>query len=243
MLPNNRNGSQILLEKDFLYATSFGQIKIYKRNKSQKRILDDRRIYGEIGRRRDPDVISFVKKNETIFAGRFDGSCFVTDEENYSEQKLHDEFITSVDLFKDVYISSSCKATKIWRREDEMGLINLEEMLDLDECFHCVRVNSKRAEFVGGKFKDSEKRGLKLVDLSTGVITTLGSVTNSVYHVKWKDENVILTGNYDTTFRVFDCRTDRDEQIWVDPYDASVYCKYFFKFFFLLNRFLIIHLF
>lgn len=39
----------------------------------------------------------------------------------------------------------------------------------------------------------------------------------------WKDEQCILTANFDTTFRLFDCRTNRDEIIWEDPYDASVY--------------------
>lgn len=33
-----------------------------------------------------------------------------------------------------------------------------------------------------------------------------------------------MTANYDTTFRLFDCRTNRDEFIWTDPYDLSVYC-------------------
>ena len=39
-----------------------------------------------------------------------------------------------------------------------------------------------------------------------------------------KDDNIILTANFDTTFRIFDQRTNRDECIWSDPYDASVYC-------------------
>lgn len=51
----------------------------------------------------------------------------------------------------------------------------------------------------------------------------LDSRSSSIYDVQWKDNNVILTGHFDTTFRVFDCRTNRDENIWLDPYDLAVY--------------------
>lgn len=52
----------------------------------------------------------------------------------------------------------------------------------------------------------------------------LGSKTVSVYDIAWRDHDTILTGNYDTTFRLFDLRTNADEQKWTDPYDLSVYC-------------------
>lgn len=39
-----------------------------------------------------------------------------------------------------------------------------------------------------------------------------------------KDEHVLLTANFDTTFRIFDRRTDRDVSIWEDPFDSSFYC-------------------
>lgn len=50
------------------------------------------------------------------------------------------------------------------------------------------------------------------------------SETNLVYDILWKDDETLLTGNYDTTFRLFDCRTNADQCIWTDPYDLSVYC-------------------
>lgn len=54
--------------------------------------------------------------------------------------------------------------------------------------------------------------------------TTLASNTSSIYDIQWKDNSTILTGHYDTTFRLFDCRTNCDEHIWLDPYDLAVYC-------------------
>lgn len=52
----------------------------------------------------------------------------------------------------------------------------------------------------------------------------LNSDTVSIYDILWKDNQTILTGNYDTTFRLFDCRTNNDQFIWTDPYDLAVYC-------------------
>lgn len=40
----------------------------------------------------------------------------------------------------------------------------------------------------------------------------------------WRDNQTILTGNYDTTFRLFDVRSNADQSIWTDPFDLSVYC-------------------
>lgn len=54
-------------------------------------------------------------------------------------------------------------------------------------------------------------------------MSPLSSKTSSIYDLQWKDNNVILTGHYDTTFRVFDCRTNCDEHIWLDPYDLAIY--------------------
>lgn len=34
---------------------------------------------------------------------------------------------------------------------------------------------------------------------------------------------MIFTANFDTTFRMFDRRTDRDVSIWEDPFDSSIY--------------------
>lgn len=61
-------------------------------------------------------------------------------------------------------------------------------------------------------------------DFFRGETETLDSPTRAVYHVQWKDHNTLLTGNFDTTFRMVDIRTLRDQAVWTDPYDASVYC-------------------
>lgn len=52
----------------------------------------------------------------------------------------------------------------------------------------------------------------------------LNSETLSIYDLKVKDDNILLTANFDTSFRLYDRRTDRDELIWEDPLDSSFYC-------------------
>lgn len=52
----------------------------------------------------------------------------------------------------------------------------------------------------------------------------LNSNTISIYDLKLKDDNVIFTANFDTTFRMYDRRSNRDEAIWEDPFDSSFYC-------------------
>lgn len=63
----------------------------------------------------------------------------------------------------------------------------------------------------------------KFLCKNSNEVSPLSSVTSSIYDLQWRDNNVILTGHYDTTFRLFDCRTNRDEHIWLDPYDLAIY--------------------
>ena len=51
----------------------------------------------------------------------------------------------------------------------------------------------------------------------------LGSKTSAVYNIKFIDNNQLITANYDGSLRVFDLRTNCDEQQWMDPFDASIY--------------------
>lgn len=51
----------------------------------------------------------------------------------------------------------------------------------------------------------------------------LASDSTSIYDMQWKDNNVILSGHYDTTFRLFDLRTNCDEHIWVNLVQIPVF--------------------
>ena len=52
----------------------------------------------------------------------------------------------------------------------------------------------------------------------------LNSETLSIYDLKLKDDHVLFTANFDTSFRLYDRRTDCDEFIWEDPFDSSFFC-------------------
>lgn len=51
----------------------------------------------------------------------------------------------------------------------------------------------------------------------------LNSPSTSVYSLLWTNEQTLLTANFDTTLRLFDCRSNKDEHIWSDPFDSSIY--------------------
>lgn len=67
------------------------------------------------------------------------------------------------------------------------------------------------------------RKNLAYLFANRNEVSPLSSDTSSIYDLQWRDNNVILTGHYDTTFRLFDCRTNRDEHIWLDPYDLAIY--------------------
>lgn len=58
----------------------------------------------------------------------------------------------------------------------------------------------------------------------SGEELVLNSDSISIYDLKLKDDNVLFTANFDTTFRMFDRRIDRDVSVWEDPFDSSFYC-------------------
>lgn len=62
------------------------------------------------------------------------------------------------------------------------------------------------------------------ISYNSGFEHILNSNTISIYDLKLKDDNIMFTANFDTSFRLYDRRTDCDEAIWEDPFDSSFYC-------------------
>lgn len=58
----------------------------------------------------------------------------------------------------------------------------------------------------------------------SGYEECLNSNSISIYDLKLKDEHGIFTAHFDTSFRLYDRRSNRDEMIWEDPFDSSFYC-------------------
>ncbi|GAB0087925.1 F-box/WD repeat-containing protein 4 [Sergentomyia squamirostris] len=219
--------SLIHLEKNWLYMTHGGQIRVHRRRSKDflKRFPDL-----SYGNTRDPDITALAKIDDTIFAGTMCGTALLYDPgycsgTNFISKKVAPvkEYLNSVDFRGAIYVTATNQTSKLWRRLEELGLVDFEIVYDLGQPFKCVKIGPDGKRLVGGRYRDNNC-ALKLIDVETGTIEDQNTSSHAVYHVIWRDSNTLLTANFDSTFRVHDLRTDTDVQIYEDPYDSSVYC-------------------
>uniref|UniRef100_T1GXC6 WD repeat-containing protein 55 homolog n=1 Tax=Megaselia scalaris TaxID=36166 RepID=T1GXC6_MEGSC len=118
------------------------------------------------------------------------------------------------------YASGSDQRFKIWKKEVEFDeLVSLDLQYNFWNYFMCAKIS--RGKVFGGLYADvQQRRALREIDIETGNVDILHCNSS----LKIKDDNILYTGHFDTTTRVFDRRTDTDEIIFIDPFDSSAYC-------------------
>ncbi|XP_055378675.1 F-box/WD repeat-containing protein 4 [Condylostylus longicornis] len=218
--------SKIFLEFSNFYMSHGEFIRIYKRLKHEPL---QRRYAIEISSKvSKSDIAAFVKKGDSLFVIQTCGNCFLYESgEILAEQRLHDvtEYLTCLDYDgKQHFITSSEKTTKLWEKDVELGLVSFELIRNIDNYFKCLKFSDDGAKIYGGLYTDYGRKALREIDVETGLIYSLNSKSLSIYDLKIKDEYTLLSAHFDTTFRLFDRRTNKDEHIWIDPYDSSIYC-------------------
>ncbi|EDV52506.2 F-box/WD repeat-containing protein 4 [Drosophila erecta] len=216
--------TKLCLEADFLYITHAGYLRKYRRSSCDAL---HRRFDEEISTSTQTDISDFVKKNETIFAGRVCGSCFHYDTDScmMTEQRMHpaNEYLYCVDFVKDLYATSTDHGCRLWQRAQEFGMTHFDQVMNLPHAFRSLELSSDGQWLYGGLYTDDGRRALRAVHIESGEELVFSSNTRSIYDLKMKDDQVIFTANFDTTFRMFDRRIDRDVAIWEDPFDSSFY--------------------
>lgn len=169
-----------------------------------------------------------MKRGDHIFAGLSNGCCLLYDTQDKSllnERCYPDcEFITCVDFKDDLFVTTGKKKARVFKMEEELGVQALELKYELPHVFQTCRLHSSQDKLALGKYSDRERRALCLVDLETGTMQEQQSDTGAIYDMLWKDENCIMTANFDSTLRLTDIRTKKDELIFADIYNSSVYC-------------------
>uniref|UniRef100_A0A6B2E8H9 F-box domain-containing protein n=1 Tax=Phlebotomus kandelakii TaxID=1109342 RepID=A0A6B2E8H9_9DIPT len=219
--------SHIHLEKNWLYMTHGGQVRVHRRRSKDflKRFPDI-----SYGNTRDPDITAFTKSGNTIFAGTMCGTVLLHDPQhtsasNFISQKVASvkEYLNSVDFRDSLFVTTTNQTAKLWRKEIELGFVMLESTCDLKQAFKCVKISPDGQQIAAGRYRDAQC-ALKLIDVTTGSVQELNSTSHAVYHILWRDNFTLLTANFDSTFRVFDTRSNTDAQIYEDPYDSSIYC-------------------
>ncbi|XP_060656682.1 F-box/WD repeat-containing protein 4 [Drosophila nasuta] len=215
--------SKLCVDADALYITHANYLRKYLRTGPESL---QRRYAEEISTPTISDISDFVMKQNTIFAGRVNGSCFVRDGDGITEETLHHakEYLFCVDFVDDVYASSTDTCCKLWKRSQEFGLSHFDLFMNLQRSFKCMKLSDDGQWLFGGLYTDAGRRALRGIHTESGEEQVFNSNTISIYDLKMKDDQVLFTANFDTTFRIFDRRIDRDVCIWEDPFDSSFYC-------------------
>ncbi|XP_017059658.1 F-box/WD repeat-containing protein 4 [Drosophila ficusphila] len=214
--------TKLCLEANYLYITHAGYLRKYRRSSCDAL---HRRFEEEISTSTHSDISDFVKKRDTIFAGRVCGSCFHYDAEGITEQRMHpaNEYLYCVDFVNDLYATSTDHCCKLWQRSEEFGLTHFDMVANRPHAFKSMELSSDGQWLYGGLYTDVGRQALRGIHVESGEELVFNSNTMSIYDLKMKDEHVIFTANFDTTFRMFDRRIDRDVGIWEDPFDSSFY--------------------
>ncbi|KAH8300402.1 hypothetical protein KR018_004377, partial [Drosophila ironensis] len=216
--------TKICLDRDALFVSHAGYLRKYLR--SQHDVLQ-RRYEKEISTPCSTDISHFVKKDDTVFAGRVCGSCFLYEnDEVVAEQRMHssNEYLYSVDFVRNMFATSTDSGCRLWERSEEFGMIHFDMVQKLDRGFKTLKLSDDGQWLYGGLYDDPSRQALRAIHVESGEEQVLDSRSMSIYDLKIKDDNVLLTANFDTTFRMFDRRVERDVAIWEDPFDSSFYC-------------------
>ncbi|EDV97626.1 F-box/WD repeat-containing protein 4 [Drosophila grimshawi] len=215
--------SKLCLDSDALYITHANYLRKYLRAGAEAL---QRRYDEEISTPTISDISDFVKKHDTIFAGRVCGTCFVSDADGITEQPMHRarEYLYCVDFVDDVFVTSTDTCCKLWKRSKEFGLTHFDLFMQLQHSFKSTKLSADSQWLYGGLYTDKGRRALRAIHVESGEELVFNSNSISIYDLKIKDDHVLFTANFDTTFRMFDRRTDRDVSIWEDPFDSSIYC-------------------
>lgn len=163
------NPSQIFLEKDFLYITHGGQLRIHKRTKKDLLKRKPDRLIGNVS---EADITYFTKKDDTIFAGRRNGRILIisTDTDSYVDEQIDStpsNRIDFLDFEKDLFITTTRDITKLWRKENELDIPYLDPVAEWKSGNKCLRLSPDVKSCAVGKYSERSKTALRLIDLET----------------------------------------------------------------------------
>lgn len=154
--------SKMCLESDALYITHANYLRKYRRSGPESL---QRRYDEEITTPTISDISDFVKKQNTIFAGRVNGSCFVSDPEGITEQTMHHakEYLFCVDFVDNIYASSTDNCCKLWKRSQEFGLSHFDLFMQLQHSFKSMKLSADGQWLFGGLYTDTNRRALRAI--------------------------------------------------------------------------------
>lgn len=156
--------TKLFLERNWLYLSYTCYLSQHRRLKAEAL---QKRYHHEIVTSNKTDIADFVKKGDTIFAGRVAGNSFIYEEGYATEQQLHNtnEYMWCVDFSGDTYVTSTNRCAKIWRRSEEMGLLHLDLSTQLNNSYKTLRFNESGNRLFGGLYTSTDRQALREIDL------------------------------------------------------------------------------
>lgn len=163
------NPSQIFLEKESLYITHGGQLRVHRRLK--KRIIK-RKPERLIGRVLEADITYFTKKENTIFAGRRNGRVLIvsTDTDSYVDEQIDTTASNRIDFLdfdKDLFVTTTRNSTNLWRKLYELDIPYLDPVATWNSGNKCLRLSPDANYCALGKYNEKARTALRIIDLST----------------------------------------------------------------------------
>ena len=157
--------TKLQLDREWLYLSYGCYLSQHKRLQVEPL---QRRFHQEFSSRTKTDIADFVKKSNSIFAGHITGYCFIYEDGSYvTEQQLHrpKEYLRCLDFAGQMYATSTDTVGKLWRREEEMGLVNLDLAKVLRESYKTMRFNQSGDRLYGGLYTSTSRRALREINL------------------------------------------------------------------------------
>lgn len=166
--------AQIHLEHKYLYITVRGEICAHRR--LCKGIIN-RRPDLIISSGNSADITCFVKKKNMLFLGQLNGCVqirSIDNVDNMVEAKVEDEQYNSVhcldgDFERNIFLTITRTTTKAWRIDQELGISFLEKLAVIDSGNKCLRLSPDVRYCASGKYSDTNRRALHLIDIETYV--------------------------------------------------------------------------
>lgn len=172
--------SSIVLEKDILYRSRFGQVRAFRRTKNKSLIQrTPESTYGAVN---DAAITAMVKSDDTIAIARTNGRVKIimlndmndSSEINVSGDTLLGTAVSACDLAGDLFVTTTMTQTALWRRHFELDTPYLDLVHKMDSGIKSLSFSPTADCLALGKFRarDSEgnKCALRFVDLETYVI-------------------------------------------------------------------------
>ena len=164
------NPTQLHLERDQLYLTRSGQLRVHRR---QRKGILKRKPDRIIGRERDSDITHFVKKSETIFAGRRNGSVFICNAdagEILLEEPMDAQSPKSVEFLDfngDLFVTATRSITKLWRLKSELNMPFLDPLRQFEAANKCLRLSPDGTQCAAGRYNERSRTALRLLEVET----------------------------------------------------------------------------